>query len=168
MLLISGAIASMALLPLSLLYPRRLVLVTEEVPVTPPIIDIGVPIVIDNPLKPGESWSNPILSSEITPGYKGWFVVMTGDTLSKLAQKLGIGGTNWRHIVNTPENKWAVDLCSAAVRAQYYNGQAGINLVQRYGTKPGVNCIAPGYSPGYPLMSTASGSFPVLYFGGLS
>jgi len=162
---IVGALASVALLPLSLLYPRKYALVLREVVPDPTTPDPE--ITLDPISKPGDNWTNPISSLLIGPGFVGWFQVTLGDNMSKLAQRLGIGGTNWRQIVAEEKNAWAVALCSAAVREKYYMGMAGIDLVPRYGSTPGVDCRAPGYCPGYPLTKSSNTEYPVLYWGGV-
>jgi hypothetical protein len=124
--------------------------------VNPPVPSLGTP-----PVDTLHTYNDPLPSSQLTPDFSGYFQIMLG----VIAEKLGLTRAGWPQIVAHPANAWARDICPETVRAAYYGGRAGIALTRQYGSSPGVNCVAPGYGPGYKLLSTASGVFPVLYWG---
>jgi hypothetical protein len=119
-----------------------------------------------DPPVPGSGPAVPIPSKQIYPGFLGWFVVQSGDTLSGLAKRLGLSGAQWRVLRDQAQNAWAVAACPKSVRDQYYGGEAGISLVANYGETVGVDCVSPGYQATLYKTTPLTGQFPVLYYGG--
>lgn len=138
--------------------------VVPEEPEEPNVPEIPNPPDVQR--TPGDSYDNPVPSTSVTPGFKGFLLVTSGDSLIKIVRRLGRADVEWNKFILPLENQWAVALCTVEMRAKYYGGNKGITLTRQYGTQPGVNCVAPGYGPGYPLLKYASGSFPVLYWSG--
>jgi len=84
--------------------------------------------------------------------------------LSKIALKLGLAASGWRKIVADPGNDWVVTLCPQSVKDQYYGGEDGIELRERYGETPGLDCVYPGWHA--TRYNTSSHVYPILYWGG--
>lgn len=143
---------------------------TDTVAPTPPTVaDPVIPNpteVSTGPRTPGDSYDNPAQSNTLKPGFRGFIQVQSGDSLIGIVRRLGRSDSEWSRFVNMLENQWAVALCTAAVRAKYYGGNKGITLTRQYGTQPGKDCVAKGYGPGFPLLSTSTGSFPVIFWDG--
>jgi len=112
------------------------------------------------PPRVGATPSDPLPSSALWPGFVGYFQVQTGDNLSKLGGRLGVG---WRDVRDDPANAWAVEQCPRAMQDKYYGGEDGIGLTQNYGKTPGLDCAAPGWSGKYyKYKKPLTGQFPVL------
>ena len=120
----------------------------------------------DETLDPGENPAIPLPSSELYDGFYGYFQVEAGDTLRKIAGRLGIGQSQWRAVRDDAENKWAVDQCPQSVRDTYYGGEKGISLVKNYGKTQGVDCTVPGWEAKLYKKTPLTGKFPVLHYGG--
>ena len=136
--------------------------VVEGVPNLPP----GLIITPRPTLLPGNSASNPIPSSALTPGFEGYFLVQTGDSMIKIARRLGLPDRDWRLVRDEPRNLWAVIISQAhqGLLDRYSNGEKSILLYARYGRTVGTDCNAPGYEARFHTANT--GQFPVLYTGG--
>lgn len=174
MIIILGKIAAVGVAFMLLNKQKGAKASPEEIVYLAPIVDPELPleeIEITEPVPvpmvkiPGSFPEYPISSKLLTPDFKGWFQVQTGDTLSAIMVRLGRAKSSWPELVSMSQNQWAVKLCTRAVRTKYYGGKPGITLTKQYGTKPGVDCVSQGYGPGFPLLKTSNGAYPVLYWG---
>ena len=120
------------------------------------------------PKKPGFSPSDPVPSKSVTPAFEGYILVESGDTLGKIAQRLGMHFSGWRNIRDKSENAWLKKLCprGSSCSMSYYGGESGIPLFPRFGKTVGVDCSAPGWGPDYDNVyhSKNTGQLPVLYW----
>jgi len=123
--------------------------------------DPGAPIAISPGFgsvpAPGSLPSDPVPSSGLMPGFVGYFRVGEGDTLVRIARRLGLADRAWRSIRDQVENVWAAEQCPSWVNAQHYGGEPGIALLKRY--------AAPGWNSKLDV-SAGGGVWPVLYWGG--
>jgi len=127
-----------------------------RVPVQPlPGEDKGILVPI-RPVPVGYGPSNPLPSTQLTPGFSGYFAVEEGDTLWAIADRLGLGGHNWRKIRDYAANHWAREQCPKWIQSKYYGGEKGIALNKRY-----FNGVYPGWKADLDL-STTGGEWPVL------
>jgi len=107
--------------------------------------------------KPGQSPSNPLPGDELYSGFEGYFLVVKNMYLSHYAQRLGIGGTNWRQIRDHKQNSWLKALANSATQKIH-----GFNLVPRYTKNAGVDCVAPGYKAN--ILPSNTGQYPVVFW----
>jgi len=119
-----------------------------------------------DPDTPGSTPADPIGSKDLYEGFVGYFVVQSGDNMTKMANRLGLGTGGWKVLRDDPENAWAVDKCPTSTKDKYYGGQDGIDLRANYGKSPGMDCVAPGYKAKLYFKIPLTGQYPVLHWGG--
>lgn len=123
----------------------------DPVPVPEPVAPTPEP----EPPGPGDHPAAPVPSKSAKPGDE-WVLIESGDNLSLLAKRAGLGATSWRLIRDDVENAWIKALTPQAMQSTY-----GLNLVPRYGRTVGVDCVFPGYKAS--LLGSSNGQFPVLH-----
>ena len=106
--------------------------------------------------------SNPLPSADLYPGFRGYFRIAGGDTLTKIATRLGIGSKNWRSVRDDMANEWLVATCPEWVRDKYNNGGDFIALYQRYGAVPPQDCTFPGWQAAWKSKTSTAYSWPVM------
>jgi hypothetical protein len=116
----------------------------------------------DVPAPPaGHSFTNPLPSSQLKPGFTGFFQVETGDTLIKIVRRMDYADSVWRALRDDPGNGWAKEQTPPAKVNTF-----GIMLVANYGKNPNLDCVVPGYKAKLYKTSPLTGQFPILHWGG--